>query len=72
MSPFKRDLRAGWSQPSRVTRLCIFIGTIIGGYVGWYLGELCGFDFAGAFLVSGIGSIAGIFAGWKVAQKFEE
>jgi hypothetical protein len=47
-----------------VTKLCIFAGTILGGYAGWYLGELCGFEFTGAFLLSGVGR--------KAARKFEE
>lgn len=55
-----------------MTKLCIFVGTIVGGYAGWYLGELCGFDFTGAFFVSGVGSLAGVYAGWKAARKFEE
>jgi len=72
MSHFKRDSYRDYSQSSGVTKLCIFVGTTIGGYVGWYLGELCGLDFVGAFLVSGVGSIAGVYGGWKLARKFEE
>ena len=52
-----------------MNKLCIFAGTIILGYAGWYLGELAGFEFFGCFLVSSVGSIAGVWVGWKVAQK---
>jgi hypothetical protein len=54
-----------------VTKLCIFVGTTVGGYAGWYLGEACGLGFVGAFLVSGVGSVAGVYGGWKLARKFE-
>lgn len=55
-----------------MTKLCIFVGTTIGGYVGWYLGDLCGLGFWGAFLVSGVGSVAGVYGGWKLARKLDE
>ena len=72
MSHFNRDSCARNSQRVAVNRLCIFIGTMVGGYVGWYLGELGGLGFGGAFVVSGIGSIVGVYGGWKLARKFEE
>lgn len=52
-------------------KLFIFTGTIIGGYALWYLGDWCGLDFMGCFVLSGAGSVAGVFAGWKVAQHFK-
>jgi membrane protein YqaA with SNARE-associated domain len=55
-----------------VTKLCIFVGTTIGSYVGWYLGDLCGLSFWGAFMTSGVGSVAGVYGGWKLARKLEE
>ena len=69
---FIRDSTRHWAQRARVTKLCIFVGTIVGGYAGWYVGEACGFEFMGAFLISGLGSIAGVYAGWKLARKLEE
>ena len=53
-----------------MNKLCIFGGTMIFSYVGWYLGVLLGFEFFGCFLVSGVGSVAGVWLGWKVAQHF--
>lgn len=53
----------------RVTKLCIFVGTMVGGYAGWALGELIGLEFLGCFLISGAGSVVGVWAGWKLAQK---
>jgi hypothetical protein len=55
-----------------MTKLCIFVGTTIGGYAGWALGEMIGFDFIGSFLLSGVGSVVGVYGGWKLAQKINE
>ncbi|HWA28244.1 MAG TPA: hypothetical protein VG734_21510 [Lacunisphaera sp.] len=52
-----------------MNKLCIFGATLILGYVGWALGELLGFSFFGCFFVSSVGTIAGVFVGWKIAQK---
>jgi hypothetical protein len=53
-----------------MTKLCIFAGTTIGGYAFWYAGELLGLEFVGCFMLSGVGSIVGVIAGWKFAQRF--
>jgi hypothetical protein len=52
-----------------VNKLCIFGGTMIFSYVGWYAGTLLGFDFFGSFLMSGVGSVLGVWLGWKLAQR---
>jgi hypothetical protein len=54
-----------------MTKICIFVGTTVLGYAGWYVGELLGFEFMGCFLVSGVGSVVGVWAGWKLARRFE-
>jgi len=53
-----------------VVKLCIFAGTTILSYAFWYLGELLGLEFFGCFLLSSVGSVLGVYAGWKVAQHF--
>lgn len=63
--PRRRHLR-------RVNKLCIFVGTTIGGYVVWWAGEQLGFEFFVNFLLSGVGSILGVYAGWKLAQKLSD
>jgi hypothetical protein len=55
-----------------MTKLCIFVGTTLGGYAGWALGEALGLGFGWAFVLSGVGSIVGVYAGWKLAQKLAE
>ena len=58
-------------QGARMTKLCIFAGMFVGSYVFWFLGEKLGWEFLGCFLLSGVGSLAGVYAGWKLARKLE-
>ena len=48
-------------------RLLGFVGCSIGGAIGWALGEP--FGIFAAFMVSMVGTAAGYFAGWKVADR---
>lgn len=52
-----------------MNRLFIFVGVSVGGYAGWALGELFAWSFLACFLLSGMGSIAGIVAGWWLARR---
>ena len=54
-----------------MTKICIFAGTIIGGYGFGYLATLAGLGFGWAFVISGVGSIVGVWAGWKIAQRYQ-
>ena len=49
-------------------KLCIFVGVNVGGYAGWALGEPMGF--MTAFLISSVGSLLGVYVGWKVAREY--
>jgi hypothetical protein len=55
-----------------VTKLCIFVGVTLGGIAGSVLAGALDLDTfsLGGFLLSGVGSMVGVYAGWKVAQKF--
>jgi uncharacterized membrane protein YfcA len=53
-----------------MVKLCILVISTLGGYLFWYLGERLGLEFVGCFLLSGLGSVVGVFAGWKLAQRF--
>lgn len=55
-----------------MNKLCIFAGTTIMGYAGWFAGEFVGFDFLGCFIVSGLGSILGVWLGWKLSRRLSE
>jgi hypothetical protein len=54
-----------------VDKLCIFAGTTILGYAFWSLGGLLGFEFFGCFLLSSVGSLLGVWLGWRVSQHFK-
>ena len=54
-----------------MTKLCIFLGATLLGYAGWAVGEAVGFDILGSFLLSGAGSLVGVWGGWKLARRLE-
>ena len=49
-------------------KFLIFIGVNLGGCAGWELGAH--FGTMTAFLLSGAGSVAGVFAGWWAARRY--
>ena len=53
---------------SEPVKFLIFIGTNVGGYIGWALCEQYGI--MTAFFASGLGSVAGVYVGWKVARAY--
>jgi len=53
-----------------VTRLLMFVGMTGGGYLGWWLGDCMGLGLMGAFLVSTLGSLAGVYAAWRVLTDY--
>ena len=56
-----------------MNKLCIFVGTTLGGIGGSLLAGACGLDTfsLGSFLISGVGSIVGVWAGWKIARHYQ-
>jgi len=55
-------------QACIMNKLCIFIGMSALGWVGWWLGEKIGI--MTAFVVSGIASMAGAYAGWRINRDY--
>jgi hypothetical protein len=55
-----------------MTKLCIFGGTTVASYLGWWLADRCGCGFFGQLIWSGIASMFGVYAGWKLARKLDE
>jgi len=53
-----------------MTRLLIFIGMIVGGYVGWWVGDYFDIGLMMTFLVSSLGSAAGVYLGWKLGRDY--
>jgi hypothetical protein len=54
-------------------KLCIFAGMTIFGILGSVLAAAMGMDTfsIGNFLISGVGSMVGVYAGWKLALKLK-
>jgi hypothetical protein len=52
-------------------KLCIFVGTTVGGTLFGYVGDRLGMSFFWSFLLSGIGSVVGVYAGWKIANHYK-
>ena len=53
-----------------MNKLCIFLGMTILSTIGWWLGER--FGFMTAFILSGIGSMAGVYVGWRINRDYFE
>ena len=52
-----------------MTKLCILVGMTVGGFVGYIVPSSWGIMWA--FFISGIGSIVGVYLGWKFARYLE-
>ena len=53
-----------------MSKLCIFIGMTVAGWIGWWLGER--FGMLTAFVLSGVGSMVGVYAGWRISRDYFE
>ena len=49
-------------------KLLIFIGMTVGGWAGWALGER--FGIMTAFILSTLGSLAGVILGWRIGRDY--
>lgn len=47
-------------------RLLIFVGMVVGGWIGWRLGER--FGIMAAFIISTLGSLGGVILGWRIGR----
>jgi len=53
-----------------MSRLLIFVGMIVGGWAGWWLGDYFNLGLLWAFVLSTLGSLVGVYAGWKVGEDY--
>jgi uncharacterized membrane protein YfcA len=55
-------------------KLCIFAGTTVGGIAGGMIASALDMDMLslGNFALSGLGSVLGVYAGWKLARRLDE
>ena len=51
-------------------RRMIYIGMILGGWVGWWAGDYVGLGIMGTLLVSTLGSSAGIYLTWRLMRDY--
>lgn len=51
-----------------MTKLLIFVGTVGFGFLFGWIADLLGADFLVSFLCSGVGSMVGVIAGWKLSR----
>ncbi len=56
-----------------MNKLCIFAGTTIFGTLGGMLATVFGMEVfsLGSFFLSGVGSVLGVYIGWKVAEHYK-
>ena len=52
-----------------MNKLCITVCTLAGGFVAGYLSS--GLGIMISMLVSGVGSMVGVYLGWKLARWIE-
>ena len=51
-----------------MNKLCILIGMTAGSWVGWWLGARV--DLLTGFILSGVGSLVGVYMGWRVNRDY--
>jgi hypothetical protein len=56
-------------QFSAMTKLCIFVGMFVGSCVGGLIADPLGFWWA--FFASGVGSLVGVYYGWKLGRHLD-
>ncbi len=54
-----------------MVKLCIFVGTTVVGTLFGVAADALGCSFLWSFIISGVGSVVGVWAGWKVAQHLK-
>lgn len=49
-------------------KLMIFIFVMLFSSIGWWLGSYLGL--MGAWIISGLGSLLGVYCGWRIARDY--
>jgi hypothetical protein len=49
-------------------KLCIIIGIIVFGWIGWWIGAKIGV--MTAYVLSALGSMAGVYVGWRIYRDY--
>jgi len=65
----KSPLKAAPCTLARMMKLCIFAGTTIGGYLAAY--AVSSYGMMAEVIASGVGSLVGVYLGWKLARRID-
>lgn len=57
-------------QGDPMIKLFIFVGVFLGGWIGWWIGGQIGIWTA--YVLGSIGSIIGVYFGWRVGRNLME
>jgi hypothetical protein len=49
-------------------KLCIFLGMIVFGWIGWWIGAKIGLTTA--YVLSTLASMAGVYIGWRIYRDY--
>ena len=52
-----------------MNKICILVGMTILGWLGWWVGSKLG-GLLTAFLLSGVGSLLGVYVGWRINRDY--
>jgi hypothetical protein len=52
-----------------MNKICIFVGMTILGFIGWWVGSKLG-GIMTAFLISSVGSLLGVYVGWRINRDY--
>jgi hypothetical protein len=53
-----------------MNKICITVGVVLFGWVGWWLGDKLDIGLMTSYILSGIGSLAGVYVGWYIHQNY--
>ena len=51
-------------------RRMIYVGMMLGGWIGWWAGDRLGLELMGTFLASSAGSFVGIYVTWRIMRDY--
>ena len=51
-----------------MNKICIFVGMTVLGWIGWWIGSKLGL--MTAFVLSGVGSLIGVYVGWRINRDY--
>jgi hypothetical protein len=52
-----------------MNKVCIFVGMTVLGWIGWWIGSKLG-GLMTAFVLSGVGSLLGVYVGWRINRDY--